>query len=92
MFNIYEREESFDLSAAGNQLSFDATIVQHSSPDMFGMSQVEEELPTENVFKRPLAPPTRIFSASSSEALPPLQRPANENRSQPASQVFIATI
>ena len=91
VFNIYEREESFDLSAAANQLSFDATIVQpsppqaHSSPD--SGSQVYEELPTDNVFKRPLAPPTRIISASSSDALSHVKKAVNENLSQGASQV-----
>ena len=93
VFNIYEREESFDLSAAGNHLSFDATIVQsspfvHSSPDMFRMSQVQEELPTDNVFfKKPLAPPARIFSTSSSQTLQ--LAPCNENLSQGASQVIV---
>ena len=93
VFNIYEREESFDLSAAGNHLSFDATIVQsspfvHSSPDMFRKSQVQEELPTDNVFfKKPLAPPARIFSTSSSQTLP--LAPCNENLSQGASQVIV---
>ena len=97
VFNIYEREEeSFDLSAAGNP--FDATQcpptvvpsspLAHSSPDMFGMSQVQEELPMDNVFKRPLAPPTRIFSASSSDAQPPVEKAVNENLSQGASQVI----
>ena len=95
VFNIYEREESFDLSAAGNQLSFDATFaptIVQPSQDMFEMSQVEQELPTDNVFKRPLAPPTRIFSASSSEALPPVERAGNENLSQGASQVITAQV
>ena len=91
VFNIYEREESFDLSAAANQLSFDTTINQplppraHSSPD--SGSQVQEELPTDNVFKRPLAPPTRIISASSADALSHVKKALNENLSQAASQV-----
>ena len=97
VFNIYKRkEESFDLSAAGNP--FDVTQcppnvvpsspLAHSSPDMFSMSQVQEELPMDNVFKRPLAPPTRIFSASSSDAQPPIEKAVNENLSQGASQVI----
>ena len=60
VFNIYEREEeSFDLSAAGNL--FDATHcppiivpsspLAHSSTEMFGMSQMQEELPMYNVEK-----------------------------------------
>ena len=98
VFNIYEREESFDLSAAGNQLSvndthFPANVppspLTLSSPDMFAVSQVEENLPIDDVFKRPLAPSTRVFAASSPVALHAGERAAIESTFQGVSQVTV---
>ena len=98
VFNIYEREESFDLSAAGNQLSgndthFPANVppspLTLSSPDMFA---VEENLPIDDVFKRPLAPSTRVFAASSPVALHAGERAAIESTFQGASQRDVVLI
>ena len=112
VFNIYDREESleFDLSGAAASLSpFEAPLppsrIPHSQVELSSSGSFEnvheEETMEDVLFKRPLAPPTRVFSASSSEAPPPavetvdvggykLSQEASQSKPNPATASKLA--